>query len=262
MHINTFDHYQHHPSRVHQLDPRVKVLITVGFIVSNALLPDGAWLAFMLSWLTVIVLTTLSGIPAWVIVKRSFIALPFMLAAVTVIFTVPGDVIWTGPWGMTATDAGLVRFVSILFRSWVSVQMAILLMATTPFPDILHALRHLHVPAVLVSIIAFMYRYIFVLADEVGRLLRGRAARSARLPGKAGHGGSLRWRAGVAGSMVGQLFLRSFERSDRVYNAMLARGYTGELLTMNPHVMQTADWLALGGFAILLLFIQAAGRLL
>lgn len=262
MHINTFDHYQHHKSRVHALDPRVKVLITVGFIVSNALLPDGAWLAFMLSWLTVIVLTMLSDIPAWVIVRRSFIALPFMLAAVTVIFTVPGNVIWTGPWGMTATDAGLVRFVSILFRSWVSVQMAILLMATTPFPDILHALRHLHVPALLVSIIAFMYRYIFVLADEVGRLLRGRAARSARLPGKAGHGGSLRWRAGVAGSMVGQLFLRSFERSDRVYNAMLARGYAGELLTMNPHVMQTADWLALGGFAILLLFIQAVGRLL
>lgn len=262
MHINTFDHYQHHHSRVHQLDPRVKVLITVGFIVSNALLPDGAWLAFMLSWLTVIVLTTLSGIPAWVIVKRSFIALPFMLAAVTVIFTVPGDVIWTGPWGLAATDAGLARFVSILFRSWVSVQMAILLMATTPFPDILHALRHLHMPALLVSIIAFMYRYIFVLADEVGRLLRGRAARSARLPGKSGHGGSLRWRAGVAGSMVGQLFLRSFERSDRVYNAMLARGYTGELLTMNPHVMQTFDWLALGGFAVLLLFIQAVGRLL
>ncbi len=262
MHINTFDHYQRHQSWVHRLDPRVKVISAVAFIVANALLPDGAWLAFMLAWLLVVVLAISAEIPPWFVVKRSLLALPFMLAAVTVIFTIPGDVVWQGPLGLTATDAGLERFFSILMRSWVSVQMAILLMATTPFPDVLHALRHLKVPAILVSIIAFMYRYIFVLADEVGRLLRGRAARSARLPNMAGHGGTLRWRAGVAGSMVGQLFLRSFERSDRVYNAMLARGYRGELLTINPDVMRGSDWVGVGSFALILLLLQAVGRFL
>jgi cobalt/nickel transport system permease protein len=100
------------------------------------------------------------------------------------------------------------------------------------------------VPAVLVAIIAFMYRYLFVLADEAQRLLRARAARSARLPGARG-GGSLGWRAAVVGHMAGQLFVRSLDRSERVYQAMQARGYRGELLTLAPHAMQRRDWLAL-----------------
>ncbi|HRQ15330.1 MAG TPA: energy-coupling factor transporter transmembrane component T, partial [Promineifilum sp.] len=95
-----------------------------------------------------------------------------------------------------------------------------------------------------VSIIAFMYRYLFVLVEEVERLLRARAARSAQLPGARG-GGTVGWRAAVTGHMAGQLFVRSLDRSDRVYNAMLARGYTGELLTMAPHAMRPPDWAAL-----------------
>jgi cobalt/nickel transport system permease protein len=129
--------------------------------------------------------------------------------------------------------------------------MAILLTATTPFPDILHALRHLRVPGILVSIIAFMYRYLFVLVDEVARLLRARTARSARLPGQKS-GGTVSWRAAVAGHMAGQLFVRSLERSDRVYQAMVARGYRGTLLTMHPHRMRPLDWAILLGFTVLL----------
>jgi cobalt/nickel transport system permease protein len=91
-----------------------------------------------------------------------------------------------------------------------------------------------------------------VLVDEVARLLRARSARSAQLPGRKG-GGTLAWRAGVAGQMAGQLFIRSLERSDRVYQAMLARGYRGALLTMNPHVMRPLDWAVLFGFGALLI---------
>lgn len=260
MHVNVFDHYQAAPSAVHRLDPRVKVVAAVFLILSNVLLPDGAWLAFALTWLLLIAATTAARILPWRVIRRSFLVLPFLLAAVTVIFTLPGAIVWRGPWGLTATDAGLVRFGSILIRSWISVQAAVLLLMTTRFPDILHALRHLKVPAVLVSIIAFMYRYLFVLVDEATRLLRARAARSARLPGATQSGGSLLWRARVAGNMVGQLFVRSFERSERVYDAMLARGYRGELLTMNPHVLHGRDWLALSTFLILLLLIQGIGR--
>ena len=244
MHIDTFDQYQQHNTRVHELDPRVKVLVCLGFIVSTALLPDGAWLAYMLSWGLVIGLALAAHIEPWFVIKRSLLILPFLLAAVTVAFTLPGHVIWLGPWGLTVTDAGLTRFVSILMRSWISVQMAILLTATTRFPDILHALRHLQVPAILVAILAFMYRYLFVLVDEAARLLRARSARSAHLPGQKS-GRSLLWRAEVAGGMVGQLFGRSLARSDRVYQAMLARGYQGELLTMNPHLMTAYVWRAL-----------------
>jgi len=260
MHLNTFDHYQQHDSWVHQLDPRVKVLVAILFIICTALLPDGAWLAYMLSWALVIAAGLAAHIQPWFLVKRSLLVLPFLLAAVTIIFTLPGTALWNGPFGLTITDAGLVRFFSILCRSWVSVQMAVLLTATTRFPDVLHALRHLKVPAILVSILAFMYRYLFVLADEVGRLLRARAARSAQVP--TVHGGrNVWWRARVAGNMVGQLLVRSLARSDRVYQAMLARGYRGELLTMNPHVMTSLDWLVLCAVMLVLLLLQAVARL-
>ena len=261
MHFNTFDHYQGHATWVHGLDPRVKVLASVAFIVSTALLPDGAWLAYMLSWGCVIALVLAAGIAPWFVIKRSLLVLPFLLAAVTVIFTLPGEVLWQGPWGMTATDAGVQRFLSIVLRSWISIQMAILLTATTRFPDVLHALRHLKVPAILVAILAFMYRYLFVLADEAGRLLRARSARSAQLPGSSASP-SLAWRAAVAGGMVGQLFARSLARSDRVYAAMLARGYQGELLTMNPHQMHRQDWRALFLALAVIAALQLAGRLL
>lgn len=260
MHINTFDHYQQHGTWIHELDPRVKVVICALFIISTALLPDGAWLAYMLSWGMVIGLALAAQIEPWFVIKRSLLILPFLLAAVTVAFTLPGQVLWQGPWGLTVTDAGLTRFVSILMRSWISLQMAILLTATTRFPDVLHALRHLKVPAILVAILAFMYRYLFVLVDEAGRLLRARAARSAQLPGQKS-GRTLSWRAAVAGGMVGQLFGRSLMRSDRVYQAMLARGYQGELLTVNPHEMMAYDWRVLALAIVLIVVVQGIGRI-
>jgi cobalt/nickel transport system permease protein len=263
MHASTFDRYQTGESLIHRLDPRVKVVVTVLFILSNVLLPDGAWPAFLLAWGMVVGVNRLARLRWTYALKRSFIALPFALAAVTVIFNLPGQPVVTlnlGPWSLAATDAGLIRFGSIVIRSWLSVQMAILLTATTQFPDLMHALRHLRVPQLLVAVISFMYRYLFVLADEVMRLLRARDARSARPPGGGG-GGTVLWRAKVAGHMVGQLFLRSYERSDRVYNAMLARGYRGHFLTLNPHVMQAGDWLCASVAVLLLVGLQVMARL-
>lgn len=263
MHANTFDRYEARESLIHRLDPRVKVVVTVLFIISNVLLPDGAWLAFGLAWGLILLVNLLAQLSLTYTFKRSFVALPFALAAITVIFTLPGQPVFTlplGSWQLTATGAGLIRFASIVIRSWLSVQMAIILVATTQFPDMMHALRHLRVPALLVAVVSFMYRYLFVLADEVLRLLRARESRSARMPGYKS-GGSIPWRARVAGNMAGQLFVRSYERSDRVYNAMLARGYGGHFLTLNPHVMRPLDWAA-GAVAILaLLLLQWVARI-
>lgn len=246
MNANTFDRYLARSSAVHRLDPRVKVVVALAFILSVALLPDAAWVAYGVAFALVMAATVSAHLTPWLVVRRSLVGLPFLLAAVTILF-IPGRAVWTGPWGLEVTDAGLIRFAGILFRSLISLQAAVWLTATTRFPDILHALRHLKVPAIIVSIIAFMYRYLFVLVEEVERLMRARAARSARLPGMRG-GGTLGWRAAVAGHMAGQLFVRSLDRSDRVYNAMLARGYRGELLTLAPHAMRPRDWgvLALG----------------
>ena len=262
MHDSVFDHYHETESPLHRLDPRVKVVVTSGFIISNALLPDGAWLAFTLTWLAVLLLNWLSRLGISFTLRRSFIALPFALAAITAIFAIPGEPLaeWQlGSLILIPTDAGLLRFVSIVIRSWLSVQAAILLVATTPFPDLIHAFEHLRVPTILTTIIAFLYRYLFVLTDEVMRLTRARQARSAAV---AGHrsGRNVMWRARTAGNMTGQLFLRSYERSDRIYNAMLARGYTGQLRTLNPHVMKASDWFFVAMSIVIILFLQITGR--
>ena len=263
MHASEFDRYRQGDSLLHMLDARVKVLVTVAYILSNVLLPDGAWLAFGLAWLLLLYCNWLSGLGPGFTLKRSFVALPFALAALTAIFSIPGQPLahWQlGGLTLVPTDAGLLRFASVVVRSWLSVQMAILLVAVTAFPDIIHALGHLHLPAILVTIIAFLYRYLFVLTDEVLRLLRARQARSAGRPGVRA-GGSLGWRARVAGNMAGQLFLRSYERSDRIYNAMLSRGYRGQLQTMHTGKVRSADWLVASVVLAALVMMQVLGRL-
>jgi len=263
MHADLFDRYQWGNSLIHRLDPRVKVVGTVLFILSTVLLPDGAWLAFGCSWGLILMANWYAGLGTSYTLKRSLIALPFALVAATAIFSIPGSPIATlsiGPWHLVITQPGMLRFVSIVIRSWLSVQAAILLVTTTQFPDLMHALRHLHVPSILVAIISFMYRYLFVLTDEAMRLMRAREARSAQLE-TGGGGGSVIWRAQVAGNMAGQLFLRSYERSERVYNAMLSRGYQGQLLTLNAHEMQIRDWIFGALIILALMLLQLMGHL-
>lgn len=262
MHFHVFDHYQEQSSIIHRLNPRVKVLAAVGFILSNALLPDGAWAAFLLSWLFLLGVNRLSNLGLAYSIRRSAIVLPFVLIAITVLFSVPGNPLLSLSVFMrevTITDMGLLRFVSILIRSWLSIQMAIVLVAVTRFPDLIHALQHLRIPAILTTIIAFLYRYLFVLSDEVLRLLRARDSRSAVVQG-ARSGGSVVWRARVAGNMTGQLFLRSFERSDRIYNAMIARGYSGNQYTLNPHEMKSSDYFTAAFVLTSLFLLQVIGR--
>lgn len=263
MHFNAFDRYHEKESFLHRLDPRVKALATVVYIISNALLPDGAWLAFICAWLFLIIANLLSQLGIGYTFKRSIIALPFALIAVTILFSMPGKPVFTFQFLMShlvVTDAGLLRFISILIRSWLSVQMAILLVAVTRFPDLIHALEHLRVPAILTTIIAFLYRYLFVLTDEVLRLIRARESRSATSAGERSGGGVL-WRAKVAGNMAGQLFLRSYERSDRIYNAMMSRGYTGHLYTLNPHEMKSSDYFVTAFVVAVIFMVQFIGRL-
>jgi cobalt/nickel transport system permease protein len=262
MHSDAFDRYHHENSALHRLDPRIKVVVAITFIVSNALLPDGAWIAFALAWLFLFLANVLSELGLGFTFRRSFIALPFALVAVTVLFSIHGNPILQFHFMMsdfTITDAGLLRFVSILIRSWLSIQMAILLVAITRFPDLIHAFEHLRVPAILTTIIAFLYRYLFVLTDEVIRLLRARQSRSAASAGQRS-GGSVLWRARVAGNMAGQLFLRSYERSDRIYNSMLARGYAGQLRTLNPHELHGHDWAYATVASLFILATQFVGR--
>jgi cobalt/nickel transport system permease protein len=261
MHFDAFDSYLPGTSPVHRLDPRVKIVSCLLFSLSVVLLSDGAWTGIGLAWLTVVGAAALAGIDPRVFLKRSLVAAPFALAALTLLFTMPGHpvVSWRiGPVPFSISDAGLLRFTGIVVRSWLAVQAAVVLTAATQFPDLVHGLRHLRIPEPITGVLSFMYRYLFVLADEALRLLRARDARSASGPGRAG-GLPLSRRARIAGGMVGQLFLRSLERSDRVHHAMQARGYTGELMTMNPHRMTGIDWGALAIAALIVILPHLIG---
>jgi cobalt/nickel transport system permease protein len=236
------DRYIAGASLLHRLDARVKLVLTVGYVVCAALLPVGAWLALLclttLAWLAVVI----SGIGFLTILKHTLVALPFLLVAVTVVFSVPGEPILRLPLGfgtLVATDAGLLRFVTIVWKAWLSLQMALLLASTTHFLNVLHALRALRLPSILVAILSLMYRYLFVLTDEVQRLQRARLCRSAALQGTGG--GTLLWRARITGRMVGTLLWRAFERSERIYVAMLARGYTGDVRVLECPALPRRD---------------------
>jgi cobalt/nickel transport system permease protein len=230
---------------LHTMDARVKVLFTLAFIVSLSLSPHGAWPAYVLFFSLSLSLALASRLGLAVVFKRSLLALPFALAALPLIFTGPPPrypLEWLPMVPLLYSPTGMERFLSIAVKSWISVQAAILLSATTRFPDLLAALRQLGVPRLLVAVTGLMWRYLFVMFEEVTRLLRARTSRSTNsIPGKKA-GGSLRWRAKVAGGMAGSLFLRSLERSDRIYAAMLARGYTGEPAVIGSKPMTRHDW--------------------
>lgn len=241
MHYDLSDQYHPRQSLFHHLDPRVKVVFALLYILSVSLAPEGAWRAYLLFGLLLLCALILSRLGLFFTLRRSLVALPFMLAAFAVPFTVPGDPVFTLPWlGWVITKAGLVRFGSILIRAWLAVQAAILLTATTRFPDTLWALGAMRLPKVMVSTLGFMYRYIFVLADEALRMLRARESRSARKPG--GSRPPILWQVKVAGGMVGSLFLRSLERSERIYAAMVSRGYDGQIRLLARFEMTPLDW--------------------
>jgi len=196
------------------------------------------------------------------VLKRAAIALPFVLAALPIIITTKGPSLLTLPFGrlaLTITQPGVERFASIAVKSWLSMQMAIVLASSTTFPDLLLAMRAIKIPRLLVAIIGMMWRYLFVMADEALRLMRARQARSGH-PEKpnARVGGSIVWRARVTGGMAGNLFLRSFERADRIYAAMVSRGYAGEVRTFPLPPIPVVQWSALGlGLSIMGLLVIA-----
>lgn len=246
----------------HRADARVKLIMTLGFIFAVATLPPGKWAAFgamqVLVWLAAGVSRV--GLPR--VLLRSFVALPFILIALPSMFTRPGVPLFDLNlifFTATATIDGLEFFVSVLMKSWTSVTAACILTATTPPMRLLEALRALRLPAILVSIVMLMYRYLFVLVEEAQRMMRARAARSAAIG--ANSGGTLVWRAKSAGGMAGSLFIRTLDRSERIYLAMLARGYDGSIRRQDAPPVSRRELTALAAALSLCAAIAIAARL-
>ncbi len=211
------DRHAYLDSVVHRLDPRAKVLATLMFILAvvsfdkytvSPLLP---FLAFP------VMIAVLGFVPFGLIVRRFALALPFIL--LIGIFKPLLDRAVMVEVGGLGVSGGWVSFTSIFFRGLLCVTAGIVLIATTSMPRIAEALGGLRFPRVLVVQLLLLYRYLFVLMDEAARMRRARALRA----GKAKT--SIRDATG----MLTTLLLRTVDRSEAIWRAMLVRGFEGEL---------------------------------
>jgi len=218
-----------------------------------SLLPEGSFVALGIAWLSLVVVSFLARLGPVRMVRGSFIALPFIFAALPLLFTRPGDPIATLDlrfFDLTISGEGVRAVLTIMLKSWISVQAATILVFSTPFHDLLEGLARLRLPKLMVAIISLMYRYLAVLTGEASRMMRARSSRQAVLPGAKNPG--WRWQARVVGNMVGALFIRSYERSERVYLAMQSRGYTGHIAHVHERPLGSVGWIVLvGGFLLL-----------
>jgi cobalt/nickel transport system permease protein len=219
-----FDRYSDLGSAIHRLDPRAKLLMFLALILLAVSTPPYAALAFAGYYLILLVLLLLSRVPPQHILRRLLVVVPFILMA-TVLLPLFR---WEQPAGSATAAAaagsggamspGLI-FANITEKAVFSAFALLLFTSTTPFPKVLEALRRFRLPQLLVLTLAFLYRYHFLLIDEAERILRALKSRGykARSIGQAK----------IIGSALGMFLLRSYERSERIYSAMAARGFKG-----------------------------------
>lgn len=255
------ERYAERDSPLHRADARAKVPAAVLTIFAITATREGDWSTLGLLALPVVLGAFVSKLGLWFVLRRTFLALPFVLAAAPLLFTREGETIFTLPVvGWDASREGAEAVATILARSWVAVGVAALLVSTTSIVEILRALRWFRVPGILVATVFFAYRYFYVIGDEAQRMLRARDSRSAAIPGYRS-GRAIRWRASVAGHMVGSLFVRSLERSERVYAAMQARGYHGEHRFLEAPAFPPLEGVAAAALVAYAVGVQVFARL-
>lgn len=228
------DAYVARSSRLHRLDARLKLQLVLVFLLTIGLLPLGAWGAYFLLAAILAAAMQISHVPMKTLIKRSLmIELPFLLVLLPILFRPGGQdlaVFQLTNRLFSITQEGGAAFFSILIKSGLSIQATVLLNAVTQPMEVLASMRALGYPRLLSAVLGLMWRYTYIIRHEAERMLTARVARSGRgEDANKKSGGSLFWRAHVTGSMVGSLFLRSLARSERVYQAMLSRGYDGEV---------------------------------
>jgi cobalt/nickel transport system permease protein len=223
------DEYSGLDSFVHRLDPRTKLLCSLAFILAVVLTPLGTWKVYAAYLLVMAGLILLSRLPLKYVLKRSLVIFPFVIMiAIFVPFFKQGQVAASydiGAWHIAVTWEGLAALANVIAKSWLCILCLIVLSSSTKFEQLLHGMYRLKVPRVFVQITSFMYRYMFVLADQAMRMQMARDSRN--------YGLNRRNIFKTMGNMIGMLFIRSYERAERIYAAMLSRGYNGEIIVVN-----------------------------
>ncbi|HKX76632.1 MAG TPA: cobalt ECF transporter T component CbiQ [Acidimicrobiia bacterium] len=211
-------HYHGH-SPVHRAAAEVKLVVLLVFVISVVATPAQAVWVFSGYVLILMVLLAISAVPPGFFLRRLAIDIPFVLFALLIPWLGAEPKVAVGPF--TLSEPGLWGAWNILAKATLGAGASILLVATTEVPHLLAGLGRLRVPAIITSIASFMIRYLEVIAGE---LRRTRIAMSAR-----GYRPTRLSDAKPLGLAAGALFIRSYERGERVHQAMLARGFTGSM---------------------------------
>lgn len=214
-------HRLHFPghSPIHRLPGQVKILALLGFMLVVVATP-GPWYLVFAGYLgLLLVVVAVSRVPPTHLLPRMVVEVPFVVFAVLLPFIAVGP--RTEFLGLSVSASGLLAAWTLLAKGTLGVLGGLTLAATTEPQEVVRGLERLRLPSTLVQIMGFMIRYLDVVSDDLRRQHIALASRgfSARDPRQ--------WP--VLARSAGALFIRSYERGERVHRAMLSRGYTGRM---------------------------------
>jgi cobalt/nickel transport system permease protein len=224
---------------IHRLDARAKILGLVALVVVEVTTPARAFWAFGVYALILVFLVGLARLRVRRVLRRLAVVVPFvLLVAIFLPFFHRSGAGSYNLGGLHVSTAGLLVLWNVAAKAVLGVLTVIVLGMTTPFPQMVAALESLHVPRLFVLVLAFMHRYLYLFAEEFRRMRRAAASRNYQA----------RWigNTPILGQMLGSLFLRSYSRGERVYVAMLSRGYDGSVRLAGPAVFGAAEGAFLG----------------
>ena len=223
----------HGTSAVHRLAPEAKLAGLFGFVVLVALTPRTGVVVFAVHAATVLLVAAAAALRARLVVRRLATVVPFVAFALALPFIGDGATTDVGPVALS-TD-GLWAAWNVLVKALLGSTAGLLVTATTPIPDVLVGLGRLRVPTAIVGIIGFMFRYLDLIVADLGRMRRAMVAR--------GHDPRWLWQARPIASSAGVLFVRTYERGERVHGAMAARGFAGTMPALHTTTDASArDW--------------------
>lgn len=225
--------YLHRHSIVHALPSHLKVIAAILFILIVVSTPITQWLSFVAYFFWVLTVVVVAKIPLSLLFKRSLIEVPFIFFAILMPFFGSGEKVNLGP--LSLYREGVIAGSGIVVKGTLGVMTAIILSTSTSAREILRGLERLKLPALMVQIASFMLRYVNVVNDEMERMKVARESRGFEATGIK------HWK--VLATAAGALFIRSYERGERVHLAMLSRGYGGVLPQDEPPQINLKVWL-------------------
>lgn len=213
--------------------PEAKVAATFLFVLCAAITPRAAIWAFGIYGTLLAAVILMARIPLRFVMARLAVVLPFIIFAFLVPFIAEGERVRV--LGIPLSVEGLWAMWNILAKAGVGATSSIVLAGTTEIADLLKGLARLRVPPVFISITSFMVRYMELMADSLGRMRTAMVAR--------GFDPRWLWQAKPIASSAGALFVRSYERGERIHAAMVSRGYVGVMPDLKGKPATVSDWL-------------------